>query len=102
MALFGRETERDRERAEAWARWFNRQNPFAVGSLVLGVFSLIEFGALIIFGVVGIALGWIALVQLARGSHPARPDGRRLAWGGIVTSALSLVLAALLDLRVFG
>ena len=102
MAFFGRESERDRQRAEAWADWFNRQNPFAMSSLVLGVFSLIEFGALVIFGVAGIVLGWIALVQIRRRSDPARPSGRRLAWGGIATSVLSLILAALLYLRAFG
>ena len=57
MALFGRETEREQQRAEAWARWFRRQHPFAVASLVLGIFSLIEFGALLIFGIAGIAAG---------------------------------------------
>jgi hypothetical protein len=98
MALFGRESERDRERAQAWADWFNRQNPFAMASLVLGVFSLIEFGALLIFGVAGIVLGGIALVQLRRGAWPGRPAGVGLAWGGIVTSVLSLIVAGLLYL----
>ena len=50
----------------------------------------------------GIVLGWIALVQIRRRSDPARPSGRRLAWGGIATSVLSLILAALLYLRAFG
>ncbi len=102
MALFGRETERDQQRAEAWAQWSRAQNPYAIASLVLGVFSLIEFGALIIFGVAGIVLGIAALVQLRRGTDPARPGGQGLAWGGIVTSVLSLIVAALLYLRVFG
>lgn len=102
MGMFGRETERDQQRAEAWAAWFNRQNPYAVASLVLGIFSLIEFGALIIFGVAGVALGVVALAQIRRGIYPGRPAGTHLAWWGIVTSVLSLVLAALLYLRVFG
>ncbi len=102
MALFGRESERDRERAAAWAGWFNRQNPFAIASLVLGIFSLIEFGALVIFGIAGIVLGWLALVQIRYKTDPSRLMGRGIAWGGIVTSVLSLILAALLYLRVFG
>lgn len=100
MALFGRETERDQERAEAYAAWLRARNPLAIASLVLGVFSLIEFGALLVFGVAGAVLGAIALRQLARPGNVQH--GRRLAWGGIVTSALSLLIATLLYARVFG
>ena len=102
MALFGRETERDQQRADAWAQWFRAQNPYALASLVLGIFSLIEFGALIIFGIAGIVAGVIALRQIRAGADPARPGGARLARAGIVTSVLSLVIAALLYLRAFG
>ena len=102
MALFGRESERERQRAEAWARWFRSQNPYALGSIVLGVFSLIEFGALLIFGVAGVAAGVVALRQIRADTTCARPKGAALAWTGIVTSVLSLALALLLYLRVFG
>jgi uncharacterized membrane protein SpoIIM required for sporulation len=102
MALFGRETERDQQRAEAWAQWFRAQNPYALASLVLGVFSLIEFGALLIFGIGGIVLGIVALRQIRARRDEARPNGARLAWTGIITSVLSLVIATLLYLRVFG
>jgi hypothetical protein len=102
MALFGRESDRDRDRAEAWAAWFRRQNRSAIASIVLGIFSLIEFGVLLIFGVAGIVLGSVALVQLHRHSEPDRPHGRSLAWGGIATSVLSLVLAAMVYLGAFG
>ena len=99
MALFGRESQRDAQRAQAWADWLNRQNPWAIGSLVLGVFSLIELGALIVPGVAGVVLGIIALVQLRRRSNLSRPAGHGLAWAGIITSILSLILAAWLYLR---
>jgi hypothetical protein len=102
MALFGRESEREQQKAEAWATWFRAQNPYAIASLVFGVFSLIEFGVLLIFGVIGVALGVVALRQIRIGSDPDRPNGARLAWAGIVTSVLSLVIAVLLYLRVFG
>jgi hypothetical protein len=102
MALFGRETEREQQRAEAWARWFRAQNPYALASLVLGIFSLIEFGALLIFGIAGIALGVVALRQIRAGTDRTRSNGVRLAWMGIITSILSLVIALLLYLRVFG
>jgi hypothetical protein len=140
MALFGRPSERDEARAEAYRQWLRRRNPLAVASLVLGTFSLIEFGALLVFGVAGMVLGVIALAQLRRvnaGAErpasppgPARPaalgyassdvpepidgrpyvdgqddppvprtHGRRLAWAGIILSALSLVLAAVIYAR---
>ena len=61
MALFGRPTEQDARKAQAYAQWMQRRNPFAIASMVLGVFSLIEFGVLIIFGVASIVLGMVAL-----------------------------------------
>src|SRR5438477_8772767 len=66
MALFGRPTAEDDRKAREWAQWFAQRNPLAIASLVLGIFSFIEFGALIIFGVAGIVLGVIALIQLSR------------------------------------
>ncbi len=92
MALFGRETEADRARAESWARWAQRQNVLAIVSLVLGVFSLIEFGALVIPGIGGVATGIVALRQLAA-PRDERIHGRTLAWAGIITSVISLLLA---------
>ena len=102
MAHFGRESEREQQKAEAWATWFRAQNRCSIASLVFGVFSLIEFGVLLVFGIIGIVLGVCALRQIRAGTGSARRNGTALAWGGIVTSALSLVLAALLYARVFG
>jgi hypothetical protein len=93
MALFGRENESDQRRAEAWRDWLVQRDPLAIASLVLGVFSLIEFGALIVFGVAGAILGGVALRRLQRPTTET-PRGHYLAWAGIVTSVLSLVIAA--------
>src|SRR6184192_2792490 len=100
MPRFGRPTAEDDRKAQQWAEWFAQRNPLAIASLVLGVFSFIEFGALIIFGIAGIALGTLALAQLGKPSD--RPRGHALAWSGIALSASSLVIAVLLYLRVFG
>jgi len=97
MALFGRETEREEQRAQAYAQWLHQRNPLAIASLVLGIFSFIEMGALIVFGIGGIVTGAIALKQLNGPSAP-QPYGHRLAWSGIVLSAVSLVVAASLYL----
>jgi ABC-type branched-subunit amino acid transport system permease subunit len=97
MALFGRENKRDKVRAQAYASWLNRQNPFAVASLALGVVSLIEFGVLGVFGIGGIVLGVVALRQLASADDSVqRNRGHRLAWAGIIASVLSLAIAALI------
>jgi len=102
MPLFGRTTEEDEQRAAAWGHWLRRRHPLAIVSLVLGVFSLVELGALVVPGIAGIIVGLLALRQLRRVDDPAN-RGHRLAWAGIGLSALSLIIAALLYLpRVRG
>jgi hypothetical protein len=107
MALFGRTTTQDQRRAEAYRDWIQKRHPLAIASCVLGLFSFVEFGALLIFGIAGIVLGIMALVQLQRASgqtsqpkEDAVPStemrGHRLAWTGIALSALSLMAAAAL------
>ena len=100
MPRFGRPTAEDDRKAQEWAQWFAQRNPLAIASLVLGIFSFIEFGALIIFGVAGIVLGIVALIQLSKAVD--RTKGHGLAWGGIALSAASLAIALLLYLRLFG
>jgi hypothetical protein len=109
MPLFGRPNARDDQRALAYGRWLQQRNPLAIVSLVLGVFSLIELGVLVLPGVAGIMLGIIALKQLKQAEvqpqdlppgqdapSPAKTRGHRIAWSGIALSAISLVLAAIL------
>ena len=100
MALFGRETERDQARAANYAAWFSRQHPLALPSILLSAFSLTHMGVLLVDEIVGIALGWIVLVQinrarqsLPRADNPAKTEGWWLALGGIVIGVVSLVLA---------
>jgi hypothetical protein len=95
--MFGRTTERDEQKAIAYRDWLQERNPLAIASLVLGVFSLVELGALVVPGVASIVLGIMSLVQLRRGSAP-RPRGHGLAYGGIVLSVISLIIAAFLYL----
>jgi hypothetical protein len=62
----------------------------AILSLILGVVGLVTWGLMAIGAVTGLVLGFIARDR-ARLS-PAKYGGRGLAWGGIVTNMLSLVL----------
>ena len=94
---FGRTSQRDEQRAIAYRDWLQQRNPLAIASLVLGVFSLVELGALVVPGVASIVLGVMALLQLRRSATP-RPRGHGLAYGGIILSAISLVIAAFLYL----
>ena len=98
MALFGRPSAEDDQRAQAWRDWVHQRNPLAIASTVLGIFSFIEFGQFLLFGIAGIVLGIIALRQLRRrAADEASPGfGHRLAWTGIVLSAVSLVIAIVL------
>ena len=97
--MFGRPSERDEARAAGWAAWFQRQNPFALSSLPLSVFSLTHAGTLFVDEIAGIVLGAVALKQLARlsrgggDSSDTRTEGHWLAWGGIVVGVVSLALA---------
>ena len=101
MAMFGRPSEREEARAASWAAWFQRQNPLALSSLPLSVFSLTHAGSLFVDEMAGIALGVVALRQLARardGRGPAdgpasKTEGQWLAWAGIVVGIASLALA---------
>ena len=104
MALFGRPTEQDDAKAAAYRAWLLRRNPLAVASTVLGVFSLTHLGALWVDGIAAVVLGVVALRQLARRRAPgddapgddAPSEGRGLAWLGIVSASLSIVIAIVL------
>ena len=124
MAILGRPSQADDERAAAWRNWLQRQNSLAIAAFVLGALSLTHGGTLILDGVAGVVLGVVALVQLKKlrrapeevvvpevGEPPTSPEtllyevmpsivpkdkGRGLAWGGIVLGALSLVIGAYL------
>ncbi len=95
--LFGRTSERDEQRAIAYRDWLAQRNPLAIASLVLGVLSLVELGALVVPGVASIALGIMSLLQLRR-NDMTRPRGHGLAYAGISLSIVSLIVAAFLYL----
>jgi hypothetical protein len=97
MAVFGRPSEADERREEAWRQWLQRQNPLAIVAFVLGALSLTHAGTLILDGLAGVVLGVVALRQLRRSdAGTGRGGGRGLAWGGILLGGVSLVVAVYL------
>src|SRR5437016_14164997 len=99
---FGRPTQQDHQRAMAYRDWIGQRHPLAIGSVVLGIFSMLEFGAIPIFSLGAVLMGIMALkgsgfgVQGSESSSlnpeprtPNPPKGRRLAWTGIVLGNLS-------------
>lgn len=92
MALFGRESARDEQRAQAYREWFIRQHPLALASAALSIFSLTHFGTLWFDEILGILLGVIAIRQSRR-----LPDKSvKLAWLGIVIGVISLICAVVI------
>lgn len=67
----------------------------AIVSLVMGILGLLTFctcGVGIIPALVGVILGFIAISQMKKPEYS--PEGRGVAVGGVVTSLISIVLAA--------
>src|SRR5690242_15983283 len=92
---FGRPNPRDDGREQQAREWLQRQNGFAVASLVLGVFSFIELGAIPIFSGAAIGLGVVGLRQL-KASTGQRTHGRALAIVGLALGAISLCVGTTL------
>lgn len=63
----------------------------AIASLVLGIISIPTLGLVCVGGMVGIILGVLALNKAK--SNPTKYAGKGLAIAGIITSALSLLIA---------
>jgi hypothetical protein len=73
-----------------------KRTGLAVASLVIGILSLLTFSLLFVGGLTALILGVVALTRAGR--QPQLYGGRGLAVGGIVTSALSLLIAVPLAL----
>ena len=71
--------------------WLQRQNGYAVASLVLGIFSLIELGVIPLFSLGAVVTGIIGLKQL-RSPEGERTQGKKLATAGLILGVISLVI----------
>src|SRR5262245_30585351 len=64
----------------------------AIASLVLGIISIPTLGLLVVGAITAIVLGVIAIGRIKK--EPAIYGGKGMAIGGIITSAVSLLLTA--------
>ena len=94
MALFGRESAADRERAERVGAWVRARSPFSLVSVMFGLMGVLDC----FFQVVPVVLGVAAIIAAALGLRQIRirPQllGKRLSAAGITLGALALVLSA--------
>ena len=97
MAFLGRESERDAARAASYAAWFARQQPFALPSLLLSVFSLSHFGTLWVDSILGVVLGVLSLSKILTPERDSnRTGGFWFAVGGIVIGLASMAIACVI------
>lgn len=100
MALFGRESEADRQRAERVRQWVHARTPYALVGLACGLLAVVDSFTLVIglaAGLAAIVLGIVALKQIER--QPALL-GRRLALAAIVLGAAGIVLSLVMWLII--
>ena len=91
MAMFGRETEADRKRAERVRHWARARSPFALASMLFGIVALLDACTLVIglgAGVLALVLGAMGLVDLSKRPHLL---GRRLCQTGMILGALGVM-----------
>ncbi|MDP6059498.1 MAG: hypothetical protein QGH33_11430, partial [Pirellulaceae bacterium] len=63
MALFGRETHSDRDRADRVRKWVQARTPYAIFSGLLGIVSVLDAFTLVI----GLTAGAVAIVLALMG-----------------------------------
>ncbi|MCE9592160.1 MAG: DUF4190 domain-containing protein [Planctomycetes bacterium] len=98
MALFGRESRADQERAERVRLWAQKRSPFALYSSMLGVIAVVDFFTPIgfIVGIAAVVLGIRGLKQIQR--EPALL-GRRLAVVGITLGSLGVISSTIFHIK---
>ena len=80
--------------AQEWGA--KKRTGLAVASLVLGILSLLTFSLFVVGALTALVLGIVAVSRA--GKQPHVYGGRGLAIGGIVTSAISLVMVPMLGI----
>lgn len=96
MALFGRETRANVERAERYRVWAQARTPYALFGMLFGIISVLDSFTLVLgvpAGLLAVMLGWLARRDLQRNPEKL---GHRLALGAIVLGCMGIGLAWLM------
>ncbi len=96
MALFGRESDADRQRAERVRSWIRARTPFSLFSCLFGIVSVLDAFTLVI----GLSAGVVAIVLAVLGLRDLReqPDlrGRRLCYAGIALGLAGVAMSVIM------
>lgn len=100
MALFGRESHVERERAERVRLWVHARTPFALFSVMTGMLALIDFFTPLALplGIAAMVLGWKGLNDIDR--RPAML-GRRLCRAGMLLGGFGLLVSVIFHVRMW-
>ena len=103
MAVLGRESAADQERAERVRLWVHSRSIPALLSVAAGAMARVDSVLVVvlalIFGPAAIVLGVVGLRQIAR---QPQLHGRRLCYLGITLGCLAMVVSVVMWLVVFG
>jgi hypothetical protein len=101
MALFGRETQADLDRARRATDWLRARSGYSLVSVMMGIIAVVDSFTLVI----GIIAGVIAIATGVRGLSECRRDpamlGRRLAIAGVALGVTGLMLSIVMWTVIF-
>ena len=93
MALFGRETHADRDRADRVRKWVQARTPYAMFSGLLGIVSVLDAFTLVI----GLTAGAVAILLALMGLRDLKQRtsllGQRLCYAGMCLGATGMGLS---------
>ena len=95
MALFGKESQADSQRARRVKQWAQERTPTSLFAMMFGMMALVDAWTMVIgvmAGLAAIALGVRGQRELA---HLPDKRGRRLCQAGVVMGAAGLALSVI-------
>ena len=101
MALFGRESQTGRHRADRIQQWVQQRTPFALFSNLFGILSVLDAFTLVL----GLSAGIGAIAMAILGLRDQRRHrgllGKRLCYLGITLGAVGIAISVLMWTMVY-
>ncbi len=101
MALFGRESRADTQRATRFKKWIEVRCPLALASVLLGIVSVVDAFTLVVgamAGVAAITTGVLGKRQIDKQPHWL---GLRLCMAGMVLGGVGILCSLVMWLVVY-